>query len=402
MIEEDQADSFRDSVSTIDSDGNRVWLFPKRPKGWFYNKRKYVSYLLLGFMFSGPFIKINGNPLLLINIPARKFVFFGQIFWPQDLYIFALGMVIMVLFVIVFTVIFGRIFCGWICPQTIFLEMVFRRIEYWIEGDWLKQKQLKHAPWNMEKIRKKATKHIIFGFISFLISNLFLSYCIGYEKLFEIIKDDPSDHLVGLVSILIFTLIFYLVFSKLREQVCTVICPYGRLQGVLLDKNSLTVAYDYIRGEYRSRFKKGEDREAEAHGDCIDCNQCVNVCPTGIDIRDGIQLECVNCTACIDVCDDIMDKVGKPRGLIRYASMNGISEGTSFTFTPRVVAYSTLLVALMGIMFFLLFTRSDIETTILRTRGTLYQQVTQGHISNIYDISFLIKAMMKSQFNLKS
>lgn len=387
----EEAEGFRDSISTVDDSGKRVWIFPKKPKGAFFNKRKIVSYALLLLLFAGPYITINGEPMILLNVLERKFVFFGQIFWPQDLHIFALAMIIGIVFVTLFTVVFGRFFCGWVCPQTIFMEMVFRRIEYWIEGDWNHQKKLRKAPWNREKIVKKFSKHFLFWMISFLIANTFLAYVIGYRELFSIIGDNPKEHIGGLIAIVIFTTIFYLVFAKMREQVCTVVCPYGRLQGVLLDDRSLAVAYDYVRGENRGKFKKNEDRAEIGKGDCIDCNQCVHVCPTGIDIRNGTQLECVNCTACIDACDHIMEGVGLEKGLIRYASKEGIENKTRFKFTKRVKAYSAVLLLLIGILVALLVSRSDFEATVLRTRGTLFQELEDNKISNIYDFTLVNK-----------
>ena len=387
-----QNDNFRDSISTVDESGKRVWIFPKMPKGAFFNKRKVLSYVLLLILFLTPYIKIGGEPLFLFNVLSRKFVLFGQVFWPHDFHIFAIAMIVMIVFVILFTVVFGRLFCGWICPQTIFMEMVFRRIEYWIEGDFTKQKKLKKQAWNREKFFKKIAKHSIFWLLSFLIANTFLSYIIGYEELWEIILDNPKNHMGGLVSISVFTTIFYLVFSKMREQVCTTVCPYGRLQGVLLDNNSLTVAYDYKRGENRGKFRKKEDRKEAEKGDCIDCHQCVDVCPTGIDIRNGTQLECVGCTACIDACDFVMDSVDLKKGLIRYDSIEGIEKGKSFELTTRVKAYSAVLVSLVALLVVLLFSRSDFEATIMRTRGTLFQEVEQGVISNIYDFTVVNKS----------
>lgn len=397
----DEQDSFRDSISTVDKKGKRVWIFPKMPFGKLYNKRKLVSYFLLVLLFSGPYITISGEPLLLLNIIERKFVIFGQIFWPQDLHIFALGMIVFILFVTVFTIVFGRLFCGWVCPQTIFMEMVFRRIEYWIEGDWKQQQLLAKSSWNNEKIFKAIAKQTIFWLISFLIANTFLAYIIGYKELFHIISDNPLNHIGGLTSILVFTTIFYLVFSKFREQVCTVVCPYGRLQDVLLDKKSLVVAYDFVRGEKRSLFKKGEDRATVNKGDCIDCHQCVNVCPTGIDIRNGTQLECVNCTACIDACDFMMEKVGLKKGLIRFDSMEGIANKSKFKLTTRVLAYSGVLIFLLGVMITMLVGRSDFEATVLRTRGTLFQEVEKGVYSNIYDISLVNKTNKEMPIDIR-
>lgn len=397
----DEHDSFRDSISTVDKKGRRVWIFPKKPFGKYYNKRKLVSYLLLILLFSGPYITIGGEPLLLINIIERKFVIFGQIFWPQDLHIFALGMIVFILFVTVFTIAFGRLFCGWVCPQTIFMEMVFRRIEYWIEGDWKQQQLLAKSSWTVEKVFKTIAKQGLFWLISFLIANTFLAYIIGYKELFHIISDNPANHIGGLSSIVIFTTIFYLVFSKFREQVCTVVCPYGRLQDVLLDKKSLVVAYDFVRGENRAKFKKGEDRISTNKGDCIDCHQCVNVCPTGIDIRNGTQLECVNCTACIDACDFMMEKVGLEKGLIRFDSMEGIAKKSKFKITTRVMAYLGVLTLLLAIMVTMLLGRSDFEATVLRTRGTLFQEVEKGVYSNIYDITLVNKTNEEMPIEIK-
>lgn len=383
--------SFRDRISTVDDSGKRLWIYPKKPKGRYYNARTLVSVVLLAILFSGPFIKIDGEPLLMLNILERKFVIFGQIFWPQDFHLFLLGTIAMILFIVLFTVVYGRIFCGWVCPQTIFMEMVFRRIEYWIEGDYTKQRKLDKQPWDKEKVLKKGSKHIIFYAIAFLIGNTFLAYIIGIEELKSIVTDPPSEHIAGLTAMILFSTAFYFVFAKFREQVCTNVCPYGRLQGVLLDRQSVVVAYDYKRGEKRGKIRKGEDRAATEKGDCIDCKQCVQVCPTGIDIRNGTQLECVNCTACIDACDSIMDKVGFDRGLIRYASEEQIAEGKKFHFTTRSIAYSVVLVLILGLLGSLLAMRSEVETSILRTPGMLYQDQGDNKISNLYNIKIINK-----------
>lgn len=394
METKDEEGSFRDHLSTLDESGNRKWIYPKKPSGRYYNYRKWLSYALLVVLFGGPFIKIGGEPLLMVNILQRKFVIFGQVFWPQDFYLFGLAMIIMVLFIVLFTVAFGRIFCGWFCPQTIFMEMLFRRIEYWIEGDWKHQQRLDAMPWNAEKIRKKGLKHFLFLVISFLISNTFLGYIIGSDELIGIITDPPSQHIVGLALIIVFTLVFYGVFARMREQVCTNICPYGRLQGVMLDRNSMIVAYDHKRGEStagRSKWRKSEDRAAEGKGDCIDCHQCVDVCPTGIDIRNGTQLECINCTACMDACDTVMEKVGFEKALIGYKSEETISTGTPFQFTLRLKAYTVVLSILMVVMVGLIVTRSDIGATVLRTPGMLYQQGENNTITNLYNFKVINK-----------
>ncbi|HCX20859.1 MAG: cytochrome c oxidase accessory protein CcoG [Flammeovirgaceae bacterium] len=391
IYDEQEEESYRDHISTVDDSGKRVWLYPKKPKGRFTNYRQLVSYLLLGILFAGPFIKIEGQPLLKFDIIDREFVIFGQVFWPQDFHLAVIGMITTVVFIILFTVVYGRIFCGWICPQTIFMEHVFRRVEFWIEGDYMKQKKLDKQEWNTEKVVKKTSKHIIFLLISAVIMHTFVAYIVGVDDLWAMIGNGPAEEPLAFVAIVVFTGLFYGVFSKMREQVCTTICPYGRLQGVLLDRQSIVVAYDHVRGETRGKIRKGQDREEQGLGDCIDCHQCVYVCPTGIDIRNGTQLECVNCTACIDACDSIMDKVGKPRGLVRYASEDNIAENKPSRFTGRMKAYTTVLFILIGVLVTLLYLRSDVETTILRTPGMMYQEREDGTISNLYQLKMVNK-----------
>lgn len=386
-------ESFRDTIATIDEEGKRRYIFPKKPSGKFYDYRKWVSYFLLIVLVANPFIKINGNQFMMFNVLERRFNIFGYPFWPQDFYLFVLFMIIGVVFVILFTVIFGRIFCGWICPQTIFLEMVFRRIEYWIEGDRGAQIRLAKQEWNAEKIRKKGIKWTIFLIISFFIANIFLAYLISSDELFAMIEEGPENNMSTLISLIIFTGVFYFVFVWFREQVCIIACPYGRLQGVLLDNKSINVAYDFVRGEKeagRAKFNKQEDRAASGKGDCIDCKQCVHVCPTGIDIRNGTQLECVNCTACIDECDTIMEGVGLPKGLIRYASEDEIEKKEKFKFTTRMKGYTAVLVILVGLLTGLLFLRTDVEVNILRLPGQLFQHKGEN-ISNIYTFKIINK-----------
>ncbi|MEP0262593.1 cytochrome c oxidase accessory protein CcoG [Dokdonia sp.] len=395
MAEQGQ-DNFRDTIGTLNEEGNRAWVFPKKPDGKWYTYRKYVSYILLAFLLSAPFIKINGNQFLMFNVLERRFNIFGFPFWPQDFHLFVIMMLIGVVFVILFTVAFGRLFCGWVCPQTIFMEMVFRRIEYWIDGDRGKQIRLSKMPWNAEKIKKRVLKWSIFFIISFLIANVFLAYLIGSDQLLRYIVDGPSKHQSTLISLLIFTGVFYFVFAWFREQVCIIACPYGRLQGVLLDNKSIVVAYDHKRGEKeagRAKFKKNEDRPSSGKGDCIDCFQCVNVCPTGIDIRNGTQLECINCTACIDVCDQMMENVNLPKGLIRYTSEDNIEKKKKFTFSPRLKGYVAVLGILTAVLIGMLFLRNDIEARILRLPGQLYEHKTDNIISNVYTFKLVNKTI---------
>lgn len=390
---------YRDTIATVDEKGKRIWVYPKKPSGRFHNRRVYVAIILLTILFGVPFLKLNGEPLLLFDVFERRFIIFGIHLWPQDFHIVALSMISMVVFVVLFTVIFGRVWCGWSCPQTIFMEMIFRKIEYLIEGDATKQRKLNQGPWTTEKVWKKSLKHLIFIGISLLISHTFLSYIIGVDKVQAIVSRPPTENMLGFIALMVFTGLFYLVFSVLREQICIAVCPYGRLQGVFLGNNSIAVMYDWLRGEPRSRLKKGQ--VAEDKGDCIDCKMCVYACPTGIDIRNGTQLECVNCTACIDACDEVMQKIEKPRGLIRYASFNSVKDGHQKLFTTRVLGYSFVLILLISVVVFMLVTRTDIEATILKVPGQLYQEQPNNRISNIYNIQFINKTTKPVSLELK-
>jgi cytochrome c oxidase accessory protein FixG len=378
---------FREHLATADKDGNRTWVYAKQPSGVWYSRRTVFAWLLIAIMFAGPFIRIDGNPLLMINILERKFSILGRIFWPEDTIIFAVAMLTFFGGIMIFTTAFGRLWCGWACPQTVMMEMVFRKLDYLIEGDSQAQRALDAAPWTASKIARKLFKHAIFFSLSFLIGNTLLSYIIGLDQLKVIITDNPMDHLAGLGFMIAFTLLFYGIFARFREQACTFICPYGRFQSALLDENSMIVAYDHKRGEQRAPWKREqviELRREEGHGDCVSCRQCVTVCPTGIDIRNGLQMECVNCTACIDACDTVMAKIGRPKGLIRYASLNGIEHGQPLRFTARMKLYATMLTGLIALFLVLVFTRAEVETLFLRAPGALFQAAPDGRISNLY------------------
>jgi polyferredoxin len=431
----EQKEDFRDHISTVDEHGKRIWIYPKKPKGRFYNERTWVSLLFLIAFLITPFIYVKGEPLMLFNIFERKFIVLGVLFMPQDFYLFVLAMLTFIVFIALFTVVYGRVFCGWVCPQTVFMEMFFRKIEYWIEGDANEQRRLDKRDWDLDKMKKKVLKHTLFFLIAVVVANYFLAYIIGMEAVLKIMSEPLSMHVIGFVSMVGFSFIFYGVFSRLREQVCTTICPYGRLQSVLIVPETIVIAYDFIRGEPRGKLKKQTEplrkepctngcpdcaecaaannlvknienniREATnitpsvskpletqnpkletPTGDCIDCKLCVQVCPTGIDIRNGTQLECVNCTACIDACDEVMVKIDKPKGLIRYDSLKGITERKRQIWTPRVAAYSAVLVLLLGIDGFLFSRVKDIEVNIFRTSGQMYQVVDNQHIKNLYN-----------------
>jgi cytochrome c oxidase accessory protein FixG len=390
-------ESFRDSIATVNEQGKRAWIFPNKPHGKYYDFRTYFTWFYLIVLFVTPFIKYHGEPLFLFNVAEKKFILFGAIFWPQDFFIFGLGMLIFIVFIALFTVVFGRLFCGWACPQTIFMEMIFRKIEYWIEGDANYQKALKNAPWNFDKIKKRLLKFILFYSISFITANTLLSYLISVDRVF-IILGNIGEHTGAFAGILVFTTVFFFIFWWMREQVCLIVCPYGRMQGVLLDADSVVVAYDYVRGEDRHHFKKNEVRVG---GDCIDCHLCVKVCPTGIDIRNGTQLECVSCTACIDACDHMMDSVGLEKGLIRYDSENGIKNKVKLAFTNRMKAYTAVLLVLISIEVVLITTRSDFDATVLRAKGMLYQEQPNNQLSNLFTIKLVNKTRDRMPVNLK-
>ena len=415
--------SFRDTIGTVDAAGKRRWVFPKRPAGRYYRGRTYLSYLLLLVLFGLPWMRVGGEPLFLFDVLSRHFILFGLAFTPQDFHLFALFMITGIVFVILFTAVFGRLFCGWVCPQTIFMEMVFRKIEYWIEGDANAQQRLAKAAWTRDKVRKKVFKHGLFLLVAAAIAHTFLAYVIGTDRLLETVRQSPLEAPGGFLAIVVFIGVFYAVFAYMREQVCIVICPYGRLQGVMLDRDSINVIYDYARGEPRGKLSKGKPKRTSCDscaacrdkgsacgdrmlenmqalltapapapkGDCIDCTLCVQVCPTGIDIRDGIQMECVNCTACIDACDTVMDKIDRPRGLIRYDSENGVSRRKRYLWTPRVMAYSGLLLTLIALNAFLLGGRTSLDVILLRAPGQLYQTGADGSVSNLYTYQIVNK-----------
>jgi polyferredoxin len=430
------SESFRDRVSTIDEKGKRIWLYPKKPGGRFFTARIWTSLAFFAIFLILPWIKVNGEPLFLFDVLHRRFILFGLVFTPQDFHLFVLAMLTFFVFIILFTVVFGRLFCGWVCPQTNFMEMLFRRIEYWIEGDYKQQQKLDASPWTTEKLRKKAFKFGLFFALAVLISNYFLAYLIGMDQVLLLVTEPVHKNLGSFVAMLIFSLAFFTVYVRLREQVCTTICPYGRMQGVLLVEESIVVIYDWLRGEPRGKMHKANSAaktkkdpcecndcegqgackadkalkllqnpiveihaavtqsvpSVKAIGDCIDCNLCVAVCPTGIDIRNGTQLECINCTACIDACDQVMDKIGRPRGLIRYDSVKGVKDQSRHLFTPRVYAYSAVLLLLLVVDMALFVSRGQMESIILRSPGQVYQKPDSLHISNLYTYRLINKS----------
>lgn len=403
----DENEKFKTEVATMERNGTRKWVYAKKPSGKYTNYRSITSTLLLVLLVVLPFIKLpNGNPLFKFDVFNTNFILFGFPFFTTDFFLLAFGMIISVVFIILFTTVYGRLFCGWLCPQTIFLEFVFRKIEFLIEGDRSKQIRLDKQDWNEEKILKRGIKWFVFYLVSFFVTNIFVAYLVGVDALEKMIIEGPSEHSGMLIGIIIFSWLFYFVFAWFREQACTLVCPYGRFQGVLIDKKTIQVAYDFRRGEGengRSKFRKAEDRKAEGKGDCIDCGQCVAVCPTGIDIRNGSQLECVNCTACMDACDDIMTKIDLPKGLIKYASEENIIEGKPFKVNGRLIAFTAILVAMILAMNVFLMNRSDVEVKFLQVPGKDF--VIEGdYITNTLQYNLMNKTNQsyKLTVNVKS
>lgn len=397
-------EEFRNSLATINERGKRIWLFPKRVTGLWMSRRRWVAYFLFSLWVLGPWLEWNGQQLFVFNIIERHFVIYGQHFYPQDLVYFGILLLTFFLFIALFTMTYGRVWCGWACPQTVFMEHIFRPIEQWIEGSPAQQRALKSSPWTAEKIGKRLAKHSIYLVFSAGIGLLVLFYLGGRVQVFEWLAAGPMTNKTFLSIGLGFATLFFLVFSWAREQVCIAMCPYGRLQGVLLNNKSLTVMYNWLRGEPRRPIKREKDsavaqvvgpaimEPTQAAGDCVDCGLCVQVCPTGIDIRNGTQLECVNCTACIDVCDFVMDKVGKPQGLISLSSNYAVehNEGKWGTSVRMWIA-TTIMVLLLAADVVILATRQPLSITLLRVPGTLYQQQYPGYVTNLYNVQFVNK-----------
>ncbi|MCX8080750.1 MAG: cytochrome c oxidase accessory protein CcoG [Bacteroidia bacterium] len=383
-----EKEEYRDHLASIDEEGKRKWVYAKKPSGWWHRRRLIAGWIILSFIFLLPYVQINGEPLFLLNFPEKKFILFGKIFWSQDFILFGLGMIIFVVFVSLFTIIYGRIFCGFACPQTLFMEFIFRKIEYAIEGDRNQQIKLSQLPWNnQQKLLKKILKFSVFYLISYFISYTIWSYILGFQKALKIALF--QDHLGLSLGLMVFAGIVFFVFAWFREQVCLIVCPYGRLQGVLTDRNTLIIAYDKNRGEPRGKRKKNS---AGQHlGDCVDCGLCVQVCPTGIDIRNGTQLECIHCAACIDECNTVMEKIGKPKGLIRFSSLENLGSKIYFNINKRVKFYSFVLLLLLAAEASLIITRSDFKITVQKAKGIPYIEKDDRRFANLYTFELLNK-----------
>jgi cytochrome c oxidase accessory protein FixG len=383
-----------DSVTSINDDGSRYFLHPADVKGRWLVARRLVGALLIAIYVLLPWIPINGNPAVFFDVENRMFHLFGITLVPQDLWVmfFAISGLGFTLFFA--TALLGRIWCGWACPYTVFLDHVYRRIERWIEGDAPARRALDNAPWTPAKIFKRILKHLLFAAISAGIAHIFLSYFVSWRRLYGFMHEGPLQHATAFGIIAFLTLVLWFCFGYFREQFCIIMCPYGRLQGALTDDDTINVGYDEIRGEPRGTKGKTE-------GDCIDCRRCVQVCPTGIDIRNGLQLECIGCTACIDACDDVMTKIGRPRGLIRYDSFNGFAGKTHRFLRPRVFAYCAL--AALGLLALTLVATQKARpfyATVSRSGGSAFYSDADS-IRNIYMMRFINKRNQGSTVTIR-
>jgi cytochrome c oxidase accessory protein FixG len=393
-------ESFRNELASVARDGRRRWVYARQPSGRFYRARTVVSWGLLAFLLLAPFVTVNGQPLMLLDIIERRFVLLGVFFRPQDFYLVVLIALSMLVTVVLSSATIGRVWCGWLCPQTVFMEMLFRKLEYLIEGSAEQQLRRHRGPWTRQRVLRTGMKHAVFFGLSFVMANVFLAWVIGAGELKTIVTDPPREHLAGLAAIAVFSVVFYLVFVRFREQACVLACPYGRMLSALTDRATVTVTYDSRRGEPRGRLVRGVDAAAPRRGDCIDCHQCVTVCPTGIDIRNGIQLECIACTACMDACDGVMRRIGRPVGLIRYASHESVDSGRRRMLSARGAAYAAVWIVLAGTVAGLLAARRDLDVLVLRQPGTLYATVATGEVANFYDVQAFNRTARPASFTI--
>lgn len=369
-------------TSPLRGDGQRDFVHPADAPGRFLTARRIGFAFLIAIWAALPWVQIGGRPAVFLHVESRRFFLFGGSFDASSFWLVFFLLTGVLFTLVITTTMLGRVWCGWACPQTVFLEGVFRRIERLFEGNRNARMARDRAPMSFDKFWRRTSKHLAYIIAALLISHMFVAYFVSLPSLFQMMTRSPAEHPYAFAWCTAVGVILYGNFAWFREQLCLIVCPYGRMQSVLLDDDSLVVGYDEKRGEPR---KKGKPTPGEARGDCIDCNRCVVVCPTGIDIRNGLQVDCIACTQCIDACDEVMDKVKKPRGLIRYDSLRGLrGEGRRF-LRPRFFFYLAIgaVLTVVGIMAFR--THTDVEARLLRVRGMPYV-VADGQVRNTYEL----------------
>ncbi len=383
-----------DSLTTVNDDGSRYFLHPADVHGRFTFWKRLVALVLLAVYLLLPWIPINGNPAVFLDLAHRRFHLFGLTFAPQDtwlLFFFITGLAFSLFYI---TALFGRVWCGWTCPYTVFLEHLYRRVERLIEGDAAKRRKLDAAPWTASKVWKRGLKHGVFVLISFIIAHIFLSYFVSIPGLWAMMGQSPLDNLRSFGVILFFTGALYFSFAWFREQFCIILCPYGRFQSALTDPNTMVIGYDSERGEPRG---KATDPNA---GACVDCNRCVQVCPTGIDIRNGLQIECIGCAACVDACDEIMTKLDRPKGLVRYDSERGLAGKKTQWIRPRTILYSGFLALGLIVMSISILQITPLKAVLLRMPGSPYY-VTETTVRNHFQIRVINKSRKPTLFRIR-
>lgn len=365
-------------LSTLNPDGSRRWLRPRPSPGTFRAARRIVAYGLIVLFSVLPWLTINGKPAVLLDVVHRKFTLFGKTFLPTDTLLLALLLIILFILIFFVTALFGRVWCGWACPQTVYLEFLYRPIEFLLEGTPGKKKPKKFMA------LRKVLRFVIYFVISLHLSQTFISYFVGAHNLADWIWGNPTDHPAAFIIVAVTTGLMLFDFTYFREQVCCVVCPYARMQSALLDKDSLIVTYDKNRGEPRGKKRRqADDVSLPVLGDCIDCTMCVQTCPTGIDIREGLQLECIGCAQCIDACNTVMDKIGRAPNLIKYSSERVIEGGKAHLIRPRIIIYPLILVALISALIFLLRTKPIADVLFIRGQGSPFTSVLENQeISN--------------------
>jgi cytochrome c oxidase accessory protein FixG len=390
---------FRETLYTISKDGHRKWVYADLNWGSYRFKRLLVSIVLLVIYLSLPWITIDNHQAVFLDITQRRFVFFGNIFWATDtrfLFLLLGGLAFCLFF---FSAILGRVWCGWACPETVFLEFVFRPIEYFFEGTPAQRRKRDQAPLSADKALRKIAKWSCYTIIAWYLASTALAYFLGRQNLIHMINGSPLENFSMFLLTLLMMGFLLFQFGWFREQFCTVVCPYARFQSVLLDQDSLIVGYDAQRGEPRGKLKKNSK---EVHGDCIDCGACVRVCPTGIDIRNGLQLECIQCAACADACDDIMKQVGKPEGLVRYDTETAILGGKRRFPRPRVFLYVVVLVIYAVSFMYLFKNRALSEFTLTRkATGELFSISPNGGVINVFTLHVSNKDSKEHDYELQ-